>query len=208
VSSSPQASTLAAIHCNMVKGTSTKGREMCWRQQHVCTCSTLQARPGERHHHWAGQDTGLNNGICALHRCQTEERAQCVHKVGKASLLTPACAFGQYPVGCVIEELALLMLTPSINAVVTALCYYLDAGYRPQEGLFGLREWLDEGFYPEGWVGPLDGLGPSRRTAPFRKYHARVGPGPVSYQEKQAGYSVGCATADCCCMLCLSHHVL
>ncbi|KAG2448873.1 hypothetical protein HYH02_006222 [Chlamydomonas schloesseri] len=36
---------------------------------------------------------------------------------------------------------------------------------RPQEGLFGLREWLDEGYYPEGWVGPPDGLG----LAPFKR---------------------------------------
>jgi len=36
---------------------------------------------------------------------------------------------------------------------------------RPQEGLFGLREWIDEGFFPEGWEGPADGLG----VAPFKK---------------------------------------
>ncbi|GFR40076.1 hypothetical protein Agub_g620 [Astrephomene gubernaculifera] len=36
---------------------------------------------------------------------------------------------------------------------------------RPQEGLFGLREWLEEGYYPEGWVGPPDGLG----LAPFKR---------------------------------------
>jgi hypothetical protein len=36
---------------------------------------------------------------------------------------------------------------------------------RPQEGLFGLREWIAEGFFPEGWVGPMDGLG----VAPFKK---------------------------------------
>ncbi|EFJ52489.1 hypothetical protein VOLCADRAFT_115965 [Volvox carteri f. nagariensis] len=36
---------------------------------------------------------------------------------------------------------------------------------RPQEGLFGLREWLEERYYPEGWVGPPDGLG----LAPFKR---------------------------------------
>eukprot|EP00798_Chlamydomonas_sp_ICE-L_P013473 gene13473-19333_t len=36
---------------------------------------------------------------------------------------------------------------------------------RPQEGLFGLREWIEEGFFPDGWEGPADGLG----VAPFKK---------------------------------------
>lgn len=36
---------------------------------------------------------------------------------------------------------------------------------RPQEGLFGLREWIEEGYFPEGWVGPPDGLG----LAPFKR---------------------------------------
>ncbi|KXZ47081.1 hypothetical protein GPECTOR_38g318 [Gonium pectorale] len=44
---------------------------------------------------------------------------------------------------------------------------------RPQEGLFGLREWLDEGYYPEGWVGPPDGLG----LAPFKRRNAVAGGG-------------------------------
>ena len=41
----------------------------------------------------------------------------------------------------------------------------MRARCRPQEGLFGLREWIDEGFFPEGWEGPPDGLG----VAPFKK---------------------------------------
>ncbi|KAG2501133.1 hypothetical protein HYH03_000951 [Edaphochlamys debaryana] len=43
---------------------------------------------------------------------------------------------------------------------------------RPQEGLFGLREWLDEGYYPEGWVGPPDGLG----LAPFKRRSSAATP--------------------------------
>lgn len=31
--------------------------------------------------------------------------------------------------------------------------------------MFGLRQWIEEGFYPEGWVGPQDGLG----LAPFKR---------------------------------------
>ncbi|GAX82406.1 hypothetical protein CEUSTIGMA_g9834.t1 [Chlamydomonas eustigma] len=43
---------------------------------------------------------------------------------------------------------------------------------RPQEGLFGLREWIEEGFFPEGWVGPMDGLG----LAPFKKRNSSKTP--------------------------------
>ncbi|KAG1676555.1 hypothetical protein FOA52_000098 [Chlamydomonas sp. UWO 241] len=38
---------------------------------------------------------------------------------------------------------------------------------RPQEGMFGLREWIGEGFYPDGWIGPKDDDG----LAPFKKRH-------------------------------------
>lgn len=47
---------------------------------------------------------------------------------------------------------------------------------RPQEGLFGLKEWLDEGFYPEGFFaggGPqmaLDEYGiPAMVNAAYRR---------------------------------------
>ncbi len=43
---------------------------------------------------------------------------------------------------------------------------------RPQEGLFGLREWIEEGFFPDGWVGPIDGLG----LAPFKKRNSSKTP--------------------------------
>jgi hypothetical protein len=39
---------------------------------------------------------------------------------------------------------------------------------RPQEGLFGLRVWIDEGFFPNGWAGP-SGTGV---MAPFKKRNA------------------------------------
>lgn len=34
---------------------------------------------------------------------------------------------------------------------------------RPQEGLFGLRVWIEEGFFPDGWGGSSGGV------APFKK---------------------------------------
>ncbi len=55
---------------------------------------------------------------------------------------------------------------------------------RPQEGLFGLREWMEEGFYPEGWEGPPDGLG----LAPFKR---RGTPNAATKAGKQVGRDAG-----------------
>lgn len=41
---------------------------------------------------------------------------------------------------------------------------------RPQEGLFGLRDWLDEGFYPNGWQDPGD----AAAIAPFKPRNSHV----------------------------------
>ncbi|GLC41229.1 hypothetical protein PLESTB_001524600 [Pleodorina starrii] len=67
---------------------------------------------------------------------------------------------------------------------------------RPQEGLFGLREWLEEGYYPEGWVGPPDGLG----LAPFKRRNntgtAHPGSTPAPASAAKAGRQ-GVRTGPC-----------
>ncbi len=56
---------------------------------------------------------------------------------------------------------AVPMARPPTPHILCSSCYLC----RPQEGLFGLREWIEEGYYPDGWVGPPDGLG----LAPFKR---------------------------------------
>eukprot|EP00983_Pelagomonas_calceolata_P122707 1160934-Pelagomonas_calceolata.AAC.4 len=44
--------------------------------------------------------------------------------------------------------------------------FALLMGHKPQEGLFGLRAWIEEGFFPDGWSGSASGV------APFKKRNA------------------------------------
>lgn len=92
------------------------------------------------------------------------------------------------------------------------MSHHRQPSCRPQEGLFGLREWIGEGFYPEGWSGPSDGLG----VAPFKKRGGGGGRGVsgslvhahVHHQTPAQPCcmlaSLGAAVCNVCTRLCLA----
>jgi hypothetical protein len=74
------------------------------------------------------------------------------------------------------------------NHVIHASCHAgLRLTCRPQEGLFGLREWIAEGFFPEGWSVPEDSEG----VAPYKRRGAPIG-------TRVRAFGAACLTRSVC----------
>ncbi|KAF5833881.1 HB1, ASXL, restriction endonuclease HTH domain-containing protein [Dunaliella salina] len=59
---------------------------------------------------------------------------------------------------------------------------------RPQEGLFGLRTWIEEGFFPDGWSGSASGVAPFKKRNAAPKAQTRRPAGRAAKGRAQASF--------------------